>query len=384
MLNIFKKFVFLAFVWALVFSVPSIAAEPRKPSVLFVLTSVSEMGPNGPPTGFTLSEAADPWLVFTKAGFEVDIATINGGAASVHPSAAYSGIGLRHPNNIAFWTDDAIQLKLQHAPAIAKVDATKYDAIYLVGGHGTMWDFPNNKALQRVIRTISDNNGIVGALCHGPSAFIGMRASDGKPFLKGRRVAAFTNDEEREAKLDKVMPFLLEDALKDEGALHLSAPNWQRQVIIDGHLVTGQNPASASAVALEMVKLMGASSIEPSDDETAILAAAKAWTNAYVNRDRAALERALGMDWVFKSGTFELRREEALNGFDTMPHYHSITLSDERVTMINSALAIYSAQEVVLLKRAGATSTERVSSTVLDLFAWREGRWVGIFTEKSR
>jgi putative intracellular protease/amidase len=121
-----------------------------------------------------------------------------------------------------------------------------------------MWDFADDVGLARAAATIYERGGVVAAICHGPAALVNLRLSNGAYLIAGKRVAAFTNDEERAAELDQVVPFLLADALAARGAEHVAAPNWQANVIVSERLVTGQNPASAAGVAEEVARLLGA------------------------------------------------------------------------------------------------------------------------------
>ena len=116
-----------------------------------------------------------------------------------------------------------------------------------------MWDFPDSKAVQRVIREIWEAGGIVSAVCHGPAALVNAKLSDGSYLIAGKKLASFTNDEEAEVKYTKVVPFLLATALEERGARHQPAPNWTEKVVIDGRLITGQNPASARGVGQAVV-----------------------------------------------------------------------------------------------------------------------------------
>jgi putative intracellular protease/amidase len=139
----------------------------------------------------------------------------------------------------------------------AQIDASEYDAIYFVGGHGTMWDFPDNPQLATIAREIYESGGFVAAVCHGPSALVGITLSDGRALVDGKELAAFTNEEEAEAGLADVVPFLLQTRLEEEGAKHTGTAKFQPWVVMDGRLVTGQNPASAAGVAEKVVDALG-------------------------------------------------------------------------------------------------------------------------------
>lgn len=134
------------------------------------------------------------------------------------------------------------------------IDPSKYAAIFYAGGHGTMWDFPDNTELQNIARKIYENNGIVSAVCHGPSALVNLKLSNGKYLVEGKKVNAFTNEEETAVKLENVVPFLLEDKLKERGAIFEKSGLWQNHVVADERLITGQNPQSAKSVGEEILK----------------------------------------------------------------------------------------------------------------------------------
>ena len=124
------------------------------------------------------------------------------------------------------------------------------------GGSGPMWDFPNNADISRVSAAIYENNGIVSAVCHGTAALVDLRLSNGKLLAEGRRVSAFTNEEEASLGTTEIVPFLLQDKMADIGALHIPGQAWQENVVIDGRLVTGQNPASAKKAAQSIIAML--------------------------------------------------------------------------------------------------------------------------------
>ena len=145
---------------------------------------------------------------------------------------------------------------VDHTRKASEVDPTPYRAIFFAGGHGTMWDFPRDPDLARLARSIYEAGGVVAAVCHGPAALVNLTLSDGSRLVAGKQVAAFTNDEEKAVGLAEVVPFSLADQLVKAGAEHLPAPNFTAQVVADGRLVTGQNPASARGVAERVVALL--------------------------------------------------------------------------------------------------------------------------------
>ncbi|MFI7068053.1 type 1 glutamine amidotransferase domain-containing protein [Kribbella sp. NPDC050124] len=214
--------------------------------VLIALTSHSELGDTGRSTGFYVSEAAEPWAVFTDSGFDVDLVSVAGGRPPLD--------GLN--------ADDPIQQKflaavdLDHTPTAGELDASSYDAILFAGGHGTMWDFPNDEALASLAAAIYERGGVVAAVCHGPSALVNLKLTDGSYLVDGKNVAGFTNAEEEAVGLTDVVPFLLADALTARGAIHHPAANFTPQTITDGRLVTGQNPQSAESTARAVVEVI--------------------------------------------------------------------------------------------------------------------------------
>ncbi|MBG0827884.1 type 1 glutamine amidotransferase domain-containing protein [Planomonospora sp. ID67723] len=213
--------------------------------ILTVLTSHGQLGDTGRTTGFYVSEAAHPWEVFHSAGFEMDLASIAGG----------------EPPQDGYDPDDPAQVKfletygerLRSTPRVADVDPARYDAVFFAGGHGTMWDFPDDKDVAALTRAVYENGGVVAAVCHGPSALVNVTLSDGSLLVAGKRVAAFTDSEEAAAGLAGTVPFLLASTLAERGALHSGAPDFTEHVVRDGRLVTGQNPASAAGAAREVV-----------------------------------------------------------------------------------------------------------------------------------
>ncbi|MCT1804040.1 thiamine biosynthesis protein ThiJ [Kocuria sp. WRN011] len=218
--------------------------------VLLVLTSHDTLGDTGEATGYFVGEAAHPWKVFRDAGYFVDFASIEGG------QPPQDGLDEEDPIQVEFTTDETVKASLYNTPKIAVVDPSQYHAVFLVGGHGTMWDFTGNKNLQKLIATVYDSGGVVGAVCHGPSGLVDVELANGIGLLSGRKVAAFTNAEEEEVGKTKVVPYLLQDKLEEQGATVKVADNWEDNVQVDDHLVTGQNPQSAGSVAKEMTKLL--------------------------------------------------------------------------------------------------------------------------------
>jgi putative intracellular protease/amidase len=218
--------------------------------VLFVLTSYDTLGSTGKETGFYLSEVTHPYAVFEKANIEVEFVSPKGGKAPM------TGVELDDPINKAFLEDPTKVAKVENTLTPEQVDPARYDAIFYAGGHGTMWDFPNNDQLARIAASIYEKGGVVGAVCHGPAGLVNIKLADGAYLVDGKTVSSFTNEEEEAVGLSDVVPFLLESTLIERGATHTKAPNFQPHVVVSERLVTGQNPASATGVGEGIVKLL--------------------------------------------------------------------------------------------------------------------------------
>ncbi len=218
--------------------------------VLFVLSGHPVKGSTGKPTGWYLTEAAHPWKVLHDEGIEVDFMSAKGGKPPV------DGFNLEDPVNKEFWENPEVKKKLENTLTPDHVDINDYKAIHFVGGHGAMWDFPDNSEIARLAGAMYDNNGIVAAVCHGPAGLVNVKLKNGKWMVDGKTVAAYTNAEEEAGGMTNVVPFLLESKLKERGATHIAAPNKTENVQVDGRLITGQNPASARLVGIKILELL--------------------------------------------------------------------------------------------------------------------------------
>ena len=218
--------------------------------VLFVLTSHDRKGNTGQATGYYLPEAAHPWAVLKEKGFEVDFVSPKGGTPPME------GRDSADPQCHQFLKNQDVARKLANTPLPDQIIPSDYSAILFVGGHGAMWDFPDNPSLSHTAAAIYEAGGVVAAVCHGPAALVNLKLASGEYLVKGKQLAAFTDEEEHAVSLDKVVPFLLESTLRQRGANHRPAPNWQANVVVDERLVTGQNPASAEGVGREIARLL--------------------------------------------------------------------------------------------------------------------------------
>jgi putative intracellular protease/amidase len=213
-----------------------------KKKILFVVTSHDKKGSTGEPTGYYLSEVAHPWEVLHEAGYEIDIVSPQGGKAPV------DGFNLGDAVNKRFWEDKVYRYKVEHTLKPSDVNPNDYVAIFYAGGHGAMWDLADNTALANLAAQIYTSNGIVGAVCHGPAGLVNIKLPNGKYLVDGKKVNAFTNEEEAAVKLENVVPFALETTLIERGARFEKSGIWQSHVAVDDRVVTGQNPQSAKAV----------------------------------------------------------------------------------------------------------------------------------------
>jgi putative intracellular protease/amidase len=220
--------------------------------VLMIVTSHARLGAAGDatatPTGFWLEELAAPYTVFRDAGLSIDIASPAGGRPPADPKSASSDA-------------EAVRGFLADTDAVARLGSTlrladvgeRYDAYFVVGGHGVMWDLAKSEELAALLGAAHAAGKVVAAVCHGPAALVGVKGAEGEPVVRGRRVAAFSNDEENAVGLVGVVPFALETRLRDLGARYERGPTWSSFAVRDGNLVTGQNPQSSVATAREVL-----------------------------------------------------------------------------------------------------------------------------------
>lgn len=229
-------------------------SESMKKKILFVVTNHEKKGNTGEKTGFYLSEVTHPWDVLTSAGYEIDFVSPKGGKAPVE------GFNLSDSTNKKFWLDSKYREKIENTLNPQSINPEDYAAMHFAGGHGAMWDLSNNKQLTAIASKIYENNGIISAVSHGPAGLLNIKL-DGKYLVDGKKINAFTNEEETAVKLDKAAPFLLESKLIERGAVFEKSGLWQTHVTVDQRLVTGQNPQSAKAVGKALLQQLKASEI---------------------------------------------------------------------------------------------------------------------------
>lgn len=223
--------------------------------ILMILTSHAVMGETGTtqePTGLWLEELTAPYYAFTDAGMDVTIGSIKGGLPPIDPNSLQDGLHERYED------DAVLHVKLKNSKAVTEFTADDFDAIFIPGGHGTMWDLPKSDALGNLLGAFYAQDKIVAAVCHGVAGLINAKDNNGQPIVKTRSLTAFSNDEESMVGLTDKVPFLLETRLKDMGALYECATNFQPKAVRDGNIITGQNPASSALTASLVMETLAA------------------------------------------------------------------------------------------------------------------------------
>lgn len=225
--------------------------------ILHVVTNVGQYADGEHPTGLWLSELTHAWKVFEEAGFEQAIVSPAGGASPLEPRS------LKFPNydrTAKRWKADPARMALLEATlSPEEVDSSQVDAIYYTGGHAVMYDFPDSEPLQRITREIYENGGIVSSVCHGYCGLLNVRLSDGSLLIADRAMTGFSWREEQLAGVDKLVPYNAEEQAKERGARYEKAKlPFVSYAVIDGNLVTGQNPGSAKETAEKVAALLGA------------------------------------------------------------------------------------------------------------------------------
>ncbi|HDV5711037.1 TPA: type 1 glutamine amidotransferase domain-containing protein [Legionella pneumophila] len=221
--------------------------------ILMVLTSHDMLGNTGRKTGFWLEEFAAPYFVFKDAGVELTLASPKGGQPPIDPKSDLPEN--QTPATRRFKHDELAQKELSQTVKLANVKAEDFDALFYPGGHGPLWDLAESAESISLIESFYNSEKPVALVCHAPGVLRHVNYK-GKPLVKGKRVTGFTNSEEEAVQLTEVVPFLVEDELKRLGGLFEKKLNWQSFVIVDGHLITGQNPASSTAGAQALLKLL--------------------------------------------------------------------------------------------------------------------------------
>lgn len=223
-------------------------------AILMVLTSHDTLGDTGKKTGFWLEEFAAPWYIFQDAGVEVALASPAGGQPPLDPTS--DAPDAQTQDTERFRKDEKAQQALANTLPLSSIHISDYDAVFFPGGHGPLWDLAEHPISIDLIEKYWAEGKPVAAVCHAPGVLRHAKKPDGTPLVQGKRVTGFTNSEEEAVGLTKVVPFLVEDSLKQAGGQFERTDDWGVYVVTDGHLVTGQNPASSAATAEELLKLL--------------------------------------------------------------------------------------------------------------------------------
>ncbi|WNB91258.1 type 1 glutamine amidotransferase domain-containing protein [Bacillus sp. NEB1478] len=213
--------------------------------ILIVVTNHQNIGTNK--TGLWLEEYAVPFNEFRQSGYDITVKSIQGGKIPLDPNSL-EGVDREEYKEALSILEDTAKLSNE--------DAVSYDAIFLPGGHGTVFDFPKSEELKEVVSQMAQTNKVIGSVCHGPAGLTTATLKDGTPIVKGKTVTAFTDEEEEEMQLTKEVPFLLETKLRELGAEFQRAGKWEDFAVTDGNLITGQNPQSSRSVAIGMIEVL--------------------------------------------------------------------------------------------------------------------------------
>ena len=223
-------------------------------NILMVLTSHDALGDTGKKTGFWLEEFAAPYYVLSDAGATITLASPKGWQPPVDPNS--DTVAAQTDATRRFKGDAAARAALAATFRLADLDLNAFDAVFYPGGHGPLWDLAEDADSIHLIEYFAASNRPIAPVCHAPAIFRHPKRADGKPLVAGRQVTGFTNTEEAAVGLTDVVPFLVQDMLLANGGVYSKGADGASHVVVDGHLVTGQNPASSKAAAVELLKLL--------------------------------------------------------------------------------------------------------------------------------
>ena len=224
--------------------------------ILMIMTSHDKMGDTGHKTGIWLEEFAAPYYRFKDEGVEITLASPKGGQPPLDPNSQAQDALTNATER--FDQDADAQKAFANTVTLDGLKADDYDALFYPGGHGPLWDLANDTKSIALIEAFVAQDKPVAAVCHGPAALVGAKGTDGKPLVSGKNVTGFTNDEEKAVGLEEVVPLSIEDEFKKLGGHYTKKDMWASYAVVDGKLVTGQNPGSSEATADEVMKLLKA------------------------------------------------------------------------------------------------------------------------------
>ena len=222
--------------------------------ILMVLTSHDKLGDTGKKTGFWLEEFAAPYYVFADAGAKITLASPKGGQPPLDPTS--DAEDAQTESTKRFKADEETQKLLANTSVLSTIKADDFDAIFYPGGHGPLWDLAEDADSIALLETFAATDRPIGAVCHAPAVFKHPKDKEGNKLVSGKRVTGFTNTEEEGVGLTDVVPFLVEDMLIANAGDYAKGDDWASFVVVDGKLVTGQNPASSEAAASKLLELL--------------------------------------------------------------------------------------------------------------------------------
>lgn len=315
MKNINNKLFILFSFWVLISTSIQAQAEVVAKKIVMVVTSYGQQQGEEKP-GYEFDEFAKAYRVFKANGIEVDVASPKGGKVEADKFDATK------PYNVPVLADKSIMTKLANTIATVNLNANDYDAIFVVGGKGAMFDLPKDKALQRVIGDIYQQQGSVAAVCHGPAALVDVKLADGSYLIANKAINGFTNKEEQlfGKKWLKQFEFMLEDKLVERGANFQSSDIMLSHVAVDERLITGQNPTSTTDVAIALVSDLGLTPVklEPFiDDKTMAVIAKFLAGDASAAKELNDNQEQFHIDLVGMYGFYYLKVAETDNDFES-------------------------------------------------------------------
>lgn len=235
---------------SIVFSI-SYSQTDKNLKILFVLTSHDKLGETGEKTGFWIEEFATPYYFFKDRGIEITIASPKGGQAPIDPKSNQTAYQTESTKR--YFADKEAQFALSKTLKLSSVKQNDFVAVFYPGGHGPLWDLATDKNSIKLIESFYNNNKPIAFVCHAPAALKNVKDINGKPLVAGKKVTGFTNTEEAAVQLTKIVPFLLEDMLKEQGAIYEKGNDWSSFSVTDGLLITGQNPQSSKSVSEKLL-----------------------------------------------------------------------------------------------------------------------------------
>jgi putative intracellular protease/amidase len=223
-------------------------------NILFVLTSHSQVENTDKITGFSLQELAKPYHLFQIHHYHCEIASIRGGKCTPEPSSMqFDDHEIKE-----FWETPQLRELVENSRELAEFNPDQFTGVYFVGGFGAMWDFPYDSSVNEFASKLYENGGVIGAVCHGPSALVNIKTSSNEPLIRGKNLTGFTNEEENQFDFVQYFPRnqTLEDLMRSVGAHYTKSDPMKEHVIRDDRIVTGQNPASCVGVAAQMIEII--------------------------------------------------------------------------------------------------------------------------------